>query len=257
MKVGGLASALLLTTATLLSTTLPSAAQEAPADSAWAATVGLITIPGHELYSGRVNVRTAGINTGGRYIESVDLGLGLQAQAFLTSDALGRISLSAYGTRAGSTGFYSGIAGEETLTRDLVTVGLDMGWEPALWRGSRSVLRVPFGPSVVWQSLDLSSGHRDAYANPEDLGDPPEVTWSDRTWLSMGGYGGLGLTLRMTDHLGVALDATGRFLFSDKGAWAGQEEEDIRRSTGRAVKLLYEQPILFLWTVRAGLQWRP
>lgn len=231
--------------------------QATPPESSWAAAVGLITIPGHRIYSGRVGLRSEGVTTGGRYSETVDGSVGIQVRAFLDRALFGDISFSAYGTRTDTRGFYTGIGPEETLERKLLTLGLDMGWEPALWKDAGGSLAIPFGPSVVWQRLDLSSGHRDEYADPNGVGTPPEVAWSDRSWLSLGGYAGLGLALNLSDHVGIAADGTARFLWTDRGTWAGQEEEDILRSTGNTVTLLYERGVIFLWTARVGLLWHP
>lgn len=231
--------------------------QDSSAEPSWSAALGLITIPGHGIYSGRVGLRFRGVTSGGRYSETTDLSVGLQARAFVTSGRLGDVSLSAYGTRTTSTGFYTGIGPEKTLERDIFTLGVDLGWEPSLWNDRRASLRIPFGPSVVWQTLDLSSGHRDEYADPIALGSPPRVSWSDRTWFSFGGYAGLGLLLNVSEHVGLAADGTARFLWSDKGGWAGQEERDILQSTGNTVTILYEESVIFLWTARVGLLWHP
>lgn len=217
--------------------------------------MGVTTIGPHKIYNGPVVLSHGGRTFGGHYREAPEAQFGIRARAAWASDLLGDVSGAVFVTRGTSAAVYTGIGGTEHLSRDLVTVGLDLGWEPAAVRGSWGSFRVPFGPSLLWNSLDLSSGHRNAYAAPDEF-DAPDVEWSDRHWIAYGGYGGAALTVMLNEHLGVTGEGLGRFFYSDDGAWSGQEEDDIRDSTGNTVVIGYERRVVFLWSTELGLEWR-
>lgn len=216
--------------------------------------VGVTTVGSHTIYNGRVSISHRGSKFAGSYREAPTAHVGIRARAAWESETLGDVSGALFLTRGTSVAEYTGIGGSERRSRDLVVVGLDVGWEPAVSEGDWGSFRFPFGPSLFWQSLDLSSGHRDVYADPDDL-TAPEVAWSDRHWFAYGGYGGMALTLQVVDRLGIRTEGLGRFFFSDYGSWAGQEEDDIRASTGNAVNIGYERPVIFLWSAQVGLEW--
>lgn len=239
-----------------LSTGSPAAAQAVGnPGSSTRTSVGVTTVGPHKIYNGRVVVSHGGDRFAGRYREAPRAHVGVRARAAWNTDIFGDVSGALFLTRGTSVANYAGIGSAEQRSRDLLVVGLDVGWEPAVRKGSWGSLRFPFGPSLLWQKLDLSSGHRNAYGDPDDLV-APEVRWSDRNWFAYGGYGGAAATFMVQKHLGVRVEGLGRFFFSDYGSWAGQEEEDIRESTGNAVNIGYERLVVFLWSAQVGLEWR-
>lgn len=217
--------------------------------------VAVTTIGPHNIYNGLVTISHAGSKFVGEYREAPGAQYGVRARAAWDSELMGDVSGALFVARGTSSATYSGIGERMHVRRDLVTVGLDLGWEPALARGSWGSLRLPFGPSILWHRLDLSSGGRDAYAAPDEL-TAPSVSWSDRRWLSYGGYGGMSTTLMMGRHVGFTAEALGRFVFSDDSAWSSQEQKDIQNSTGNRVVIEYRRHPVFLWSSELGLEWR-
>ena len=216
---------------------------------------GVVAIPAYQIYNGRVNLSQGTQNYGGQYAERAADAVGVQA-SFTWGAATGAFGVAAFAARAPSEGRYSGLAAPETHVRDLLTVGMDLGWRPAVVRSRWGRLVVPFGPTVVWQRLALSRGHRDAYASPA-VPEDPEVDWSDRSWLSIGGHAGVIASIPLGSGFSMQAGGSARFLYYGNGAWAGQEERDIRRSAGEVIHVGYEDPIILLGHGVLGLEWRP
>lgn len=217
--------------------------------------MGVVGIPPYQIYNGRVNLSQGDLVYGGQYLERTRETVGVRASVEwkALSGAFGLAGFLAHGE---SEGRYGGLAAPEEHTRDLLTIGLDLGWRPAVVQGGRWALRLPFGPTFTWQRLRLSQGHRDAHATPATP-DRPEVNWTDREWLSMGGHAGVAASFSVGRGLALTAGGTARFLYYGQGAWSGQEEKDIQRSTGRTVHVGYEDPIIYLGHVTVGLEWRP
>lgn len=231
----------------------PIVAQER--DTPMAVSVGMVAIPAYQLYNGRVNLSQRTQNYGGQYRERTAETVGVQA-SFAWESQTGDFGLAAFAAQGPSQGDYTGLSAPETHVRDLLTVGLDLGWRPAVLRGGWGRLMVPFGPTVTWQRLRLSRGHRDAYASPA-VPDNPEVTWSDRDWLSFGGHAGVVASIALGGGLALQAGGTARFVYYGQGAWSGQEESDIQRSGAEAIHVGYEDPIILLGHAIVGLEWRP
>lgn len=243
----------------LLHALAPAAAQQPVTPDPGAdpmVSVGVIAVPQHNLYDGRLYLQTGGRVHGASYVERAAAVVGVRAGVTLNAGSAGRIGLTLFGMRGNSTGDYLGLDGPATATRPLDVAGAEMAWQPSLVRVGAMRVRLPFGPSVVWQRLRLSEGHRDIYADPEAF-PPPDVDWSDRTWLSIGGHGGVLLELRASRDVSFVVAGRGRLLFNrGGGSWAGQEERDIHRSTGRTVNISYENLIVTQAALEAGLEWR-
>ena len=233
-------------------------AQESGTDAAaWRASLGFVSVPGHSLYDGRLYLQTDGRVHGANYMERAHGTVGVRAGLELQARSAGTVALLLYGTRGNSTGHYAGIDAPASATRSLLVLGTDLGWQPTVMRAGAVTLAVPFGPALAWQRLRLSEGHRNAYAAPA-AESTPDVEWSDRSWTSLGGHGGLTLNVRGSDHLGVLLSARGRFLFNrGSGSWGGSEQKDIERSTGNHVVITYSDLITLQTAFEVGLAWHP
>lgn len=232
----------------LLAPQTSAAAQEA-------LSVGVVAIPAYQIYNGRVNLSQGDLVYGGQYLERTDETVGVRASVEWQALS-GAFGVAGFVAQGASEGRYGGLAAPEEHRRDLLTLGVDLGWRPEVLRAGPWALRVPFGPTVTWQRLRLSEGHRDAHATPATT-ERVDVDWSDRSWLSMGGHAGVAGSLSLGSGVAVQAGATARFLYYGQGAWSGQEERDIKRSTGRTVHVGYEDPIIYLGHVILGLEWRP
>jgi hypothetical protein len=242
----------------VLAGSLPADAQQAHEtdEPAWTASIGLIGVPSYLLYDGPLYLQSESRTQGADYEEHVNKGMGLRAELVAKSKVGGRLAFMLYGSRGSSTAEYAGLTAPETATRSLLVVGADFGWHPTVLQNGAFSVALPFGPSVAWQRLRLSEGHRDVYADPLS-GTSPTVEWSDRTWSSLGGHAGVKLSVHTGAKLGFVVAGRGRFLFNrGMGSWEGQEQRDIARSTGNSVSITYEDLIVVQSALEAGIEWR-
>lgn len=217
--------------------------------------VGLLTVLPHDIYDGSLRLSAGQERYGAQYEERPETTLGVYGGVNLDSERFGSLTLHGFVAPGRSVGTYGGIAASETHERRLLSVGLDVGWRPRVVAGPIEV-RVPFGPSLFWQRLDLGAGHRDILGAPESV-EAPRVDWSSREWFSIGGYGGLLVTVDVLSHVSLYARGDGRFLYFGKNQWSSSEENDIRRSTGNAVSIRYDDPIVLLTAFQIGLEWSP
>ena len=202
-------------------------------------------------------LQSGGLVHGATYIERAANVVGVRADVRFRAISGTMMSLGVYGTRGTSTAQYTGIAGPETMTRSLDVAGVDAGWQPGVFESPMLSVRVPVGPSLAWQKLHLSEGHRDAYATPGG-GPVEDVDWSDRTWTSIGGHIGMAVSMHTSSHFDVFLTGRGRFLFNrGSGAWGDRERADIQRSTGNTVTITYTDRVVLQSGLEAGVEWRP
>ena len=237
----------------------PAGAQRPDAEAMpeWGASLGLVTVPEHALYQGRLYLQSGGTLHGAGYVERAHNVVGVRAGLHFRTPSGTKLAIGVYGTRGTSTGQYTGIAGPESSTRDLDVAGVDAGWEPAVVETGRWTVQVPIGPALAWQRLQLSAGHRNAYARP-DGGTVEGVEWSDRTWTSIGGHLGMTVNLRAASHLNLYVAGRGRLLLNrGTGSWGDHEGADIYRSTGNTVTITYTDRAVLQSAVEAGLEWQP
>lgn len=222
----------------------------------WTASLGVAGVSPQYFYRGRVYVQDRNQSYGSQYQERSGASLGLVASWSWRTQRVGELALTVSGMQTESTGSYSGIAAPETHDRSLLMIGADVGWRLVVWRSGMITFRVPLGPALAWHRLKLSDGHRDAYSNPGGT-ERPQVRWSDRDWVSLGGHAGLSLILAASSHLSLWVGGTARFLYASTNGWAGREESDIQRSTGNVVYIQYVDPLFFQASLETGLEWRP
>ena len=258
MRIGRLRSCGTVILAVVLSAPGAEAQQtDGEVKPAWGASIGLVTVPQHALYQGRLYLQSAGALHGAGYVERAHGVVGVRAGLHFRTPSGTKLAIGVYGTRGTATGQYTGIAGPESSTRDLDVAGVDAGWEPAVVETGRWTVQVPIGPALAWQRLHLSAGHRDAYARP-DGGTVEGVDWSDRTWTSIGGHLGMVVNLRAASHLNFYVAGRGRLLLNrGTGSWGAHEGADIYRSTGNTVTITYTDAAVLQGAVEAGLEWQP
>jgi len=217
--------------------------------------LGVMFNPSYEVYRGTVGLYQDSVRYGARYQERTDPSHGFMASLLWSTRTAGDMILTVYHADGLSTGHYSGLAAPEAFERGFRTTGLELGWRLAFVSGRAAALRLQFGPSITFHRLSLSDGHRDWHAAP-GAQSRPDIQWSDRSWLALGGFVGPHLAVYLGRRLGVWGSATGRFFMPDQKAWASQEESDIVDQTGRSVKISYERLLAFSGGLAFGFEFR-
>ncbi len=217
--------------------------------------LGVTFVPPYEVYRGSIGLLQDSVRYGSRYLERTGSSRGVMASVHWSTRTAGDMTFSMYHVEGSSTGDYTGLAAPETFERDIRTTGLELGWRLAFLSGRAAALRLQFGPSITFYRLNLSDGHRDWHAAPGSE-TRPDVQWSDRSWMALGGFVGPHVSIYLGRHIGVWGSATGRFLLPDAKAWASQEERDIIDHTGRSVKITYERLLAFSGSFQFGFEWR-
>ncbi len=215
--------------------------------------VGGLVNNGFSLYSGNVAITTSGELAGAQYEERVDVGGGFQAGIHFVAGTAGPMGLTLYTVSTISRGTYQGLGPGEIKDRDILMIGGDLGWRPG-WGNEKGALRFPLGPSATWSRLSLTQGHRNKYGDPLGF-TTPEVDWEDRTWLSLGGHGGVSVDWYLGDSVSLEGSWIGRFYVLGKSAWEGSEERAIQASTGRVVRVNYDSPLVLSSAFQVGIKY--
>ncbi|MBI4544410.1 MAG: hypothetical protein HY703_04370 [Gemmatimonadetes bacterium] len=123
------------------------------------------------------------------------------------------------------------------------------------WARGNGVVEYVVAPALVHQRIDLSGGHRDAFARAAGAPDTQRLDWTEREWFAWGVALGVGarvpvgrrLLLRFAIHDQVVPVATSQL--------EAQERADVRRLTGRAPVFLYRAFTAHYPSLRAGVEY--
>ena len=165
--------------------------------------------------------------------------LGPEARLVLRHNPVGGagLYLTLIAGHSATTARYSGaLSPPEDISRstNYYGVGFGLGMKLSEWNRGRGLLAYNLGTVALTQTIDLSPGHRDAFAQM-DAQHPGEIEWTSRTSTSWGLD--LGASLRVPIGASSAL----RFSFRDlvipvnTAQLAAQERDDVRLISSQRV----------------------
>ncbi|MYH50058.1 MAG: hypothetical protein F4151_11160 [Gammaproteobacteria bacterium] len=165
--------------------------------------------------------------------------LGPEARVVLRHNPVGGagLYLTLLGGHSGTVARYSGaLSPPEDISRstNYYGVGFGLGMKLSEWDRGRGLLSYNLGTVALTQTIDLSPGHRDAFAQM-DARHPGEIEWTSRTSTSWGLD--LGASLRVPIGENSAL----RFSFRDlvipvnTAQLAAQERDDVKSISSERV----------------------
>ena len=165
--------------------------------------------------------------------------LGPEARVVLRHNPVGGagLYLTLLAGHSGTVARYSGaLSPPEDISRstNYYGVGFGLGMKLSEWDRGRGLLAYNLGTVALTQTIDLSPGHRDAFAQM-DVQHPGEIQWTSRTSTSWGLD--LGASLRVPIGENSAL----RFSFRDlvipvnTAQLAAQERDDVRSVSSERV----------------------
>jgi hypothetical protein len=212
------------------------------------------------LYDGTVLIRPNGRDPRATfYTEEVGAGPGLEGSVRWNTGRFGFFGLSVFGGTASSTGTYqTPTLSTQTFDRSFQSAGADLWFAFNLLRGEAWNAQLGFGPTFMWQRLELNRGSNNQLADPI-AENPPQVEWTDRTWFAPGGH----LFADLTYDLGPASGIFAGLVFravatgGDTVSWSRQDAEDILRSTGNSVDVQYSAGVATSLSLRTGVRWYP
>lgn len=198
------------------------------------------------------------------YRETLDLAPIVRGTLRFRPEAGFGLYLAGQWGRSGTTAQYSG--GEEpieTISRDATFWGMEAGVSVRLgsWGDRGGGIGYTIGPALIHHSLDLSAGHRDAFAWVGDFGPSSDFTWRDRSWRSWAFGLGASARLPVDDRWSLRISAQDYVIAVGTSELESQDRQDVRRMTGRAPVFLYSSYTAHYLAVRGGVEyvlaWEP
>ncbi len=193
-----------------------------------------------------------------RWKESMDLGLDTRLAFRLNPEAGVGFYIAGLAGWSNSTATYSGAnVPPESISRSVRYTGLDLGLDLKLteWAEGRGLLDYNVGAILIHQVIDLTPGHRDAFAF-FGSGPPPRIDdWDSRSSTSWGLSLGTSFRIPISDVL--ALRTTFRALVIPVNVHDIEEQEraDIRAFTGESALFHLRPYTTHQMTLSAGLEY--
>lgn len=162
-----------------------------------------------------------------------------------------------YSRAATEANYTGGNDGPQTFVRRLVVHAVEGGVSVLLgrWADGQGLFQYTFGPALVRHSLDLSAGHRDAYARLPGIPDTARFRWSDRSWASWGLALGASLRLPVGRRLALRLSAHDQVVPVATSELETQERNDVFRMTGRSPVFLFPAYTAHYASARLGVEY--
>lgn len=163
-----------------------------------------------------------------------------------------------YGGAGTTARFRAGVHAPQTMERAVRILAVDAGVSVLLgkWANGRGFVEYSFGPTYMRHALDLSGGHRRAFAVALGAPDDDQLQWSRRTWSSWGIGLGAGVRFPVSDALALRTTFQTHIVSVATTEIANQEREDVRRlSGGRASHISFENYTAHYPAVRIGLEY--
>ncbi|HUH12550.1 MAG TPA: hypothetical protein VMK65_05550 [Longimicrobiales bacterium] len=161
-------------------------------------------------------------------------------------------------SRASTTARYSGGREPvEVIPRDVSFWTFEAGVSVRLgeWGRRGGGIGYTMAPALVQHSLDLSSGHRDSFAQVRDHETGDNFDWNDRSWRSWAFALGVSARVPVTDRLAIRLGAHDHVIAVGTSELEAQDRADVVRMTGRAPQFLYSSYTAHYTALRGGFEY--
>lgn len=187
-------------------------------------------------------------------------GLGPEARVVLRHNPVGGagLYLALLAGRSGTVARYSGaLSPPEDISRstNYWGVGFGLGMKLSEWDRGRGVLAYSLGTVALTQIIDLSSGHRNAFAQMEAYHPGAEIQWTSRKTTSWG------LDLGASVRVPIGESSALRFSFRDlvipvnTAQLAAQERNDVRSISSERVTFSLAPFTAHQFSLSAGFEY--
>lgn len=166
-------------------------------------------------------------------------GLGPEARVVLRHNPVGGAGLymTLLAGHSGTVARYSGaLSPPEDISRstNYFGVGFGLGMKLSEWDRGRGVLAYSLGTVVLTQTIDLSQGHRDAFAQM-DAHHPGEIRWTSRKSTSWGLDLGASLRIPLGENSALRLTLRDLVIPVNTAQIAAQERNEVRSISSERV----------------------
>ena len=218
------------------------------------------------IYNERVNARLEAdsffVSTS--YSERMDMAPLVRATVrFRPENAFGFYASYQWSTASSTARYSGGREPVELIPRDVSFSTIEAGVEVRLGGlGSRGGgIGYSLAPAMVRHSLDLSTGHRDSFAQVRDNETGDDFNWQDREWGSWAFALGASARLPVSERFAIRIAAHDHVISVGTAELEAQDREDVARMTGRAPLFLYSSYTAHYTAFRAGVEyvlgWEP
>ncbi len=166
-------------------------------------------------------------------------GLGPEARVVLRHNPVGGagLYLTLLAGHSGTVARYSGaLSPPEDISRSTSYhgVGFGLGMKLSEWGRGRGLLAYNLGTVVLTQTIDLSAGHRDAFAQM-DAHHPGEIQWTSRKSTSWGLDLGASLRIPVGENSALRLTFRDLVIPVNTAQLAAQERSEVRSISSERV----------------------
>lgn len=182
---------------------------------------------------------------------------------FRPESAFGMYAASQWSTAASTARFSGGREPVEVIPRDVSVWTFEAGVEIKVSRlGNRGGgVGYSMAPAQVHHALDLSSGHRDSFAQVRGNETVSDLSWKDRSWRSWAFALGATARVPVTERWAVRLGAHDYVISVGTSDLEAQDRADVARMTGRAPLFSYSSYTAHYASFRGGVEyvlgWEP
>ena len=192
-----------------------------------------------------------------RWTETTDLGP--EARVILRHNPVGGagLYLSAHAGRSSTLASYSGaLSPPQDISRstNYFGVGFGVGMKLSEWDQGRGLLTYNLGATALTQTIDLSAGHRDAFAQM-DTQYPGDVEWTSRKSASWGLDLGASLRIPMGENTALRLSFRDLVVSVNTAQLADQERSDVMTVSSERITFILAPYTAHQLSLSAGFEY--
>lgn len=186
-------------------------------------------------------------------------GLGPEARVVLRHNPVGGagLYLTLLAGHSGTVARYSGaLSPPEDISRSTHYhgVGFGLGMKLSEWDRGQGVLAYNLGTVVLTQTIDLSPGHRDAFAQM-DARHPGEIQWTSRTSTSWGLDLGASVRVPIGEHSALRFSFRDLVIPVNTAQLAAQERNEVRSVSSERVTFSLAPFTAHQFSLSAGFEY--
>jgi len=153
--------------------------------------------------------------------------------------------------------FIGGRAGQQRIRRNvrIWTFSAGMTVRFARWANGAGVVEYVAAPVLTYHKLDLSNGHRDAFAHEFGAPEDRPLEWGSRSWTGWGFTLGMSGRFPVAQDLGLRVGVNNLVLPAANDAMASLEAADVRRLSGRQAVFNYRAFTTFYPSIQIGVEY--
>ena len=153
--------------------------------------------------------------------------------------------------------YIGGRAAQQQIQRNvrIWTFAAGMSVRVARWANGAGGVEYMAAPVLTYHTLDLSNGHRDAFAYVFGAPEDRPLHWGRRSWAGWGFSLGMSGRFPVAQDLGLRVSVNNLVLPTANDAMASLESADVRRLSGRQAVFNYRAFTTFYPSIQVGVEY--